>query len=272
MRAPRLKLDGPGLYHCTSRILEDRRLLDDTTKDFLLDNLRKWADFCGIDLRAYCIMDDHYHVLASVDPTQQPSMAELDRRFRLVNSHLPRKLLHWKKALRTRDSRTLRAVSSRMGDISQFLKELKQAVTPWINARHDRRGPLWLHRFTSIVVEDRPDIRHTLASYIDLNPVRAGLTGNPTEYPWCTSGQSAPTEHRDTLRKHLGTPDSPLHRRIPAFTLGTIVGTPQFVLDTTHHISSPYKLQKRQHSIPIEGLDTKLFTSYSKPRLNQYEK
>lgn len=270
MRTPRLKLESLAVYHCTSRILDDRPLLDHACKDFLLKNLYKWADFCGVQLLAFCIMDDHYHVLAKVDPAEKPSQEEVDRRFRLVNSHLPQKLLNWKNALRTHDKATIQAAATRMGDISQFLKELKQAVTPWINAHNNRRGPLWIHRFTSLVIEQKPEILHTLATYIDLNPIRAGLTDNPTTYPWCTAGTNPETEHRDTLQQHLDEPTSPLKNRIPAFTLGTILGTPSFILQTKDNISDRYKLRKRQYTIPIEGLDAKLFTSYSNPRtLNQ---
>ena len=43
MRTARLKLDTPAIYHCTSRIIEDRRILDGSCKDFLLKNLHLWA-------------------------------------------------------------------------------------------------------------------------------------------------------------------------------------------------------------------------------------
>ncbi len=266
MRTARLKLDIPAIYHCTSRIIEDRRILDDSCKDFLLKNLHLWADFCGVELLAYCIMDNHYHILARVDPTQTVNPNELDRRFRLINSHLPRKLEQWERDFKKKDKNNLITLSSRMGDISLFLKEYKQAITPWINAYHDRRGPLWLNRFTSLVVEDVPEVRQTVASYIDLNPVRAQLEEKPQNYKWSTSGQTSSTEHSSILQAHLSNPESRLLKRIPAFTLGTILGSSRFVNDTSLKIDRPYKLNKRQYTIPVHGLNPDIFTTYSNPR------
>ena len=267
MRTARLKLDIPAIYHCTSRIIEDRRILDDSCKDFLLKNLHLWADFCGVELLAYCIMDSHYHILARVDPTQTVNPTELDRRFRLINSHLPRKLEQWERDFKKKDKNTLISLSSRMGDISLFLKEYKQAITPWINAYHERRGPLWLNRFTSLVVEDVPEVRQTVASYIDLNPVRAQLEEKPQNYK---NGVPPGKHHQQSIvvySRHISpTPESPLLKRIPAFTLGTILGSSRFVNNTSLKIDRPYKLNKRHYTIPVHGLNPDIFTTYSKPR------
>jgi hypothetical protein len=73
----------------------------------------------------------------------------------------------------------------RRGDVSAFMKELKQRFSNWFNKQHSRFGTLWAERFKSVLVEDQPGVVQTVAAYVDLNPVRAGLVTDPKEYRWC---------------------------------------------------------------------------------------
>ena len=72
-----------------------------------------------------------------------------------------------------------------MGNLSEYMKELKQRFSRWYNRVHDRYGTLWAERFKSVVVEDKSAAVQVVAAYIDLNPVRAGMTDDPKEYRWC---------------------------------------------------------------------------------------
>ena len=66
-----------------------------------------------------------------------------------------------------------------MWDVSGYLQRLKQRFTQWFNRRKGRRGVLWEERFKSVLVEGSGDPLSTMAAYIDLNPVRAGLVEDP---------------------------------------------------------------------------------------------
>ena len=79
---------------------------------------------------------------------------------------------------------------TRRGDLSKFLKELKQRVTSMINKRLDRRGTLWEGRYRSVLVEGSENALLTMAAFIDLNPVRSGLVANPEDYPWSSYGEA----------------------------------------------------------------------------------
>ena len=72
--------------------------------------------------------------------------------------------------------------AGRMCDLSEFMKTLKQRLTQSYNRRHARTGTLWEERFKSILVEGQGDALATIASYIDLNPVRAGLVEDPKDF------------------------------------------------------------------------------------------
>ena len=49
-----------------------------------------------------------------------------------------------------------RKLLERVGDVSVYMKELKQRFSRWFNRRHDRFGTLWAERFKSVIVEDQP--------------------------------------------------------------------------------------------------------------------
>jgi hypothetical protein len=95
-----------------------------------------------------------------------------------------------------------------MGDISAFMKELKQRFSRWFNQHSGRFGTLWAERFSSTLVENSPLALQTVAAYIDLNPVRAGLVSDPKNYIFC--GYSKALAGNSTLQSGL---TSILHAR-----------------------------------------------------------
>ena len=54
---------------------------------------------------------------------------------------------------------------------------------------HQRTGALWESRFKSVLVEEGIASR-TMAAYIDLNPVRAGMVEDPALYRWSSYGEA----------------------------------------------------------------------------------
>jgi hypothetical protein len=48
---------------------------------------------------------------------------------------------------------------------------------------------LWEDRFKSVIVEDGVAAK-TMAAYIDLNPVRAGIVKDPAQYRWSSYGEA----------------------------------------------------------------------------------
>ena len=78
----------------------------------------------------------------------------------------------------------------RMGDVSEYMKSVKQRFSVWYNRSHQRKGTLWNERFKSVLVEGKGNPLQTMAAYIDLNPVRAGLVSDPKEYRFCGYGEA----------------------------------------------------------------------------------
>jgi hypothetical protein len=69
------------------------------------------------------------------------------------------------------------------------MKSLLERFTKWFNRKHSRSGTLWEERFKSVIVESGVAAR-TMAAYIDLNPVRAGMVKDPADYRWSSYGEA----------------------------------------------------------------------------------
>ncbi len=77
----------------------------------------------------------------------------------------------------------------RMHNLSEYMKGLLIRFTRWFNRMHSRQGTLWEERFKSVIVESGVAAR-TIAAYIDLNPVRAGMVKDPADYRWSSYGEA----------------------------------------------------------------------------------
>jgi putative transposase len=192
MRTRRLKAEGCGaVYHCISRIVGADYLLEgDREREVLRNQIWKVADFCGVEVLTYCVMSNHFHVLVRVPDRGLLSKvpdSELLRRAKRIYG--PERAGFFEQGLAGAepDARKLfrEQLVSRMCDVSQYMKELKQRFSIWYNKAHLRVGTLWAERFKSVLVEDEPMALSTVAAYIDLNPVRAGIVSDPAEYRFC---------------------------------------------------------------------------------------
>jgi len=196
MRQPRIKLDpqdGEAVYHCMSRTVNGQRLFDDTAREVLRRQLWLVAEYCGVEILTYAVLHNHFHVLALV-PHQSvpPNDGELLRRYQLLYPKPTRyqasRLSVIQAQLATNGPEAVlwrRRQLALMGDISQFMKLLKQRFSIWFNKSHRRFGTLWSERFKSILIEPAGDALRATAAYVDLNLVRAGLVSDPKDGRFC---------------------------------------------------------------------------------------
>ena len=157
--------------------------------------MRRLEKFCGVRVVTYCLMENHFHLLVRVpqrDAQEPLTEGELRRLLPLI--YRRREL---RDALQELDraaqqdttgkwmTEILARYQARRFSLSIFVKELKQRYTRWHNRRHRRTGTLWESRFRSVLVEGDETALLTVAAYIDLNPVRAGIVADPKDYLWC---------------------------------------------------------------------------------------
>lgn len=186
--------DRVSVYHAMSRIVGGERLLDSREKEMLRKMLWRVADFCGVEILTYCIMSNHFHVLVRVPETGRAVPdGELLRRFKVLypkpTKYQTAEFARLETALREggEEAVEVRArLLARMHDLSEFMKTLKQRFSIWYNRNHGKRmGTLWMDRFKSVLVEGEGNPLLTMAAYIDLNSVRAGLVEDLKDYRWC---------------------------------------------------------------------------------------
>ena len=73
-----------GVYHLLSRTSCRQYLFGDEEKEMFVRLMRRQADFCGVDVLSYCVMSNHFHILARVRYEPEVSDAELMRRHRIL--------------------------------------------------------------------------------------------------------------------------------------------------------------------------------------------
>jgi REP element-mobilizing transposase RayT len=188
MRQARIKADGGGYYHGMSRIIERRHILGPVEKERLLRLMRDLAGFGGLEILTYALMSNHLHILVHVPARREVSDAELLQRLLHIMQPVQVELIG--RQLREYRAQGLDFAAEalkerftyRMFDLSEFFKALKQRFSQFYNRREGRCGPLWEQRFKSLLVEPSAAALLTVAAYIDLNAVRAGLTTDPKDY------------------------------------------------------------------------------------------
>jgi len=184
-------------YHAYSRVVNGERLLRDPEKEKLVRMACQLADGLGVQLDTFQIMENHFHLCLRVPKKVPIGDAELIRRWHVLYpkpSKYERMKLAVVEAQLPLDTPLACAWRDRMlalmGEVSQYMKLLKQRFTTWYNRTHSRFGTLWCERFGSTLVELDDQAYRAVAVYIDLNCVRAGIVRDPKEYRFGGYGQA----------------------------------------------------------------------------------
>lgn len=199
MRQSRLKAPDDwahAYYHCVSRVVDRRFALGDEEKQQFLHFMRLYEKFCQVRVISYCLMSNHFHLLVEVPAKPEVPMSEDDLIKHIASCHgklragIVAEEVRQYRAVGAHEAaqRVLDSYLVRMHDLSQFMKTLKQRFTQWFNKKHGRRGTLWEDRYRSTLVEGDANALTMVSSYIDLNPVRAGLVEDPKDYLWSSYG------------------------------------------------------------------------------------
>lgn len=179
-----------------SRIVRREFWLDDEEKKILLESIRCAATFCGVEIYTYALMDNHFHLLIRVPAKRVVDDDELRQRMTALygKERTDAQFAIW--ALWARSGRSERAdaekmrLKARMHDLSQFCKTFKQRYTQSYNRRHDiaGAGTIWGSRFQSVLLEGSDGVLMSVAAYIHMNPIRAGIISSPDNSPWTGFG------------------------------------------------------------------------------------
>ncbi len=189
--------DKPAIYHCISRVVDRRFVFKDAEREQFRMFMRMQENFTGCRVLSYCIMSNHFHILLEVPPMPVGGIADetLLKRLAAIYSEafvaaVAKELEEARAADDPKRAGEIHArFTYRMHNLSEFMKTLLQRFTRWFNRTHGRSGTLWEERYKSVIVESGVAAR-TMAAYIDLNPVRAGMVSDPAEYRWSSYGEA----------------------------------------------------------------------------------
>jgi putative transposase len=193
----RIQADHPcGVYHCISRVNGRLMLLNKPeAKEQFVKMLMKVAPFCEMEVLAFCVMGNHFHVLVREREVAPGFLDDALLKRKMLQLYGKKKgqveFMFHQNMRKTSDAvadANLRRFERMMGKMSWFMRLLKQRFAIWYNRTYGREGTLWSERFKSVLVEDSEDAIRTMAAYIDLNPIRAGIAKDPRKYRWCTIG------------------------------------------------------------------------------------
>jgi putative transposase len=192
----------PVIYHCITRVVERRLAFGQKEKEQFRCYMRMYENFSGCRVLSYCLMSNHVHLLLEVPPMAAEGLsdAELLRRLRAIYNEatvgvVAKELAEVRGKVKAglADEALAREIHERytyrMHDLGEFMKTLLLRFSRWFNTKHERTGALWESRFKSVLVEDGLAAR-TMAAYIDLNPVRAGIVTDPADYRWSSYGEA----------------------------------------------------------------------------------
>ena len=188
-RKHQISLDATSYYHVISRCVRRAFLCghDDLTgksfehrRGWIETDLEKLSQVFFIDIAAYAILHNHYHLVLHVDQlsAQKADMRDIIERWhsRFGGSEASQKYLDYEplepheKDLLTVEVEKWRV---RLYSISWLMRTLNETTARRANKEDDCTGRFWEGRFKSIALLDDQALLSCMA-YVDLNPIRAG--------------------------------------------------------------------------------------------------
>ena len=153
---------------------------------WLEDRLLELPKVFAIDIAAYAIMSNHYHVILHINTDRAKSWSDyevVERWHQLFNGTvLSQKYFKNEGDLSKVEmlvfQETIDEWRSRLLDISWFMRILNEAVAREANAEDGCTGRFWEGRFKSQALLDEAALMACMA-YVDLNPIRAKMAATP---------------------------------------------------------------------------------------------
>jgi len=180
-RAQQVSLAATAYYHCISRCVRRAFLCGhdrltgksfDHRKQWLVERMLELSDVFAIEICAYGLMSNHFHVILHVDRARALGWTDVQvaERYARLFRHtvtqarqLPAPVWH----------QTVARWRARLWDLSWFMRCLNEAIARRANREDHCTGRFWEGRFRSQALLDEGALL-TCMSYVDLNPIRAG--------------------------------------------------------------------------------------------------
>jgi len=246
----------PGFYHCISRCVRRAYLCGfDATAKRNFNHRRNWIEkriehlsqvFC-VDIYAYAIMSNHYHLVVRVDPARAKALSdeEVADRWNQVyawasaeNPQAPKSIV----------PERIPVIRQRLGSLSWFMKALNEPIARIANTEDDCKGHFWESRFKSLPLLDEQAVLACM-SYVELNPVRSGEISriDKTKFTSASKRSKQPDRQRKrAIGPVFGNSDSPVTLSLSVNSFLNLLrwSSAQIILKTTKRARGPTVLQR----------------------------
>ncbi|MES9856688.1 MAG: transposase [Sedimenticola sp.] len=217
-----ISLDSTPYYHCISRCVRRAFLCGEDSltgknfehrKQWVVDRLTELSSLFAIDIAAFSVLANHYHLVMRVDrqAVDNWSETELMERWQQLFS-LPVLVSRYALGETTTQAEidTVHQIFSiwreRLCDISWFMRCLNEHLARRANKEDNCTGRFWEGRFKSQALLDEAALL-TCMGYVDLNPIRANIAATPEESDYTSIqqrirealNQPTPSENRPLL-------------------------------------------------------------------------
>lgn len=232
-------------YHCVARCVRRAWLwgFDEyANKDYshrkawVMERLAQLASIFAIDICAYAIMSNHYHLVLHVDRAKARGWTdqEVVERWSILFG-VPPLVERWQQCLGGEgEGEIAEAIielwRQRLYDISWFMRCLNEHLARRANVEDHCHGRFWEGRFKSQALLDEAGLLTAMA-YVDLNPVRAGIAASPEVSEFTSIYQRIAELTSTTDGKHC-TP-SEVNQKVPLRPFG---------VSSDDSVAIPYKL------------------------------
>ncbi len=192
-RSSLVSLSDTPYYHCICRCVRRAFLCgEDAVSGRSFAHRRAWVrerltlltDVFAIDLCAYALMSNHYHLVVCVASERVHAWTDrevVDRWLRVFKG--PELIHRYRRGdalAEGEDDAVARLIETwreRLGDLSWFMRCLNESIARQANAEDGCTGRFWEGRFKTQALLDSGALATAMA-YVDLNPLRAGAAAS----------------------------------------------------------------------------------------------
>ncbi len=190
-RQEQVSLEDTPYYHCMVRCVRHAYLCGDDyatgknydhRKKWMVDKLKQLSSVFAIDICAYAVMSNHYHVVLHVDVDKVESWSgkEVIERWQqlfagniLINRYMADDKMSTAELAVVDD--IVVEWRKRLSNISWFMRCLNESIARQANKEDNCKGRFWEGRFKSQALLDETALLSCMV-YVDLNPIRAKMS------------------------------------------------------------------------------------------------
>ena len=208
-RKHQISIDDTPYYHLVTRCVRraflcgnDGNQSFEHRRQWIVDRMEFLSSIFAINICAYAIMSNHYHLVVKVNSTKHWSdkhvLSMWSALFNLPD--ICQQFLKGDKQSKAQLTLTHFYVSQyrkRLMDISWLMRCLNQYIATKANREDRVKGHFWESRFKSQALLDEKALL-TCMAYVDLNPIRAAMTKTPETSDY-TSIQERITKKQTSL-------------------------------------------------------------------------